>query len=144
MARRQFREMEVLAVLLMQGAVIPCKRCRVAITIEQVKAGGVQKEHLHELRLGGADEPHNCSFSHAECHKLVTFGSPATTAGSSANRIAKATEPKRIDKFVVNKPPLDRPPVIDPGERCRRCGEYGEDCACPPVQARASFGGRRA
>lgn len=142
--RRQFREMEVLAVLLMQGAILPCKRCRVAFVIEDVKAGNIQKEHLHELTLGGEDEPHNCAFSHTDCHKVITNGNGATSAGSSQNRNAKANHPNRREKFVVQKPPLDRPEVIDPGEKCRRCGEWGEDCKCPPRQERkASFGGRR-
>ncbi len=142
--RRQFREMEVLAVLLMQGAVIPCKRCRVALKIEDVKAGGVQKEHLHELVLGGEDEPHNCAYSHTECHAVVTNGNGATTAGSSSNRRAKANNPGRTDKFVVNKLPLDRPANLTVGEKCRGCGEWGEDCKCPPrTEHRPSFGGRR-
>lgn len=136
--RRQFREMEVLATLLMQGAVLPCKRCTVVFSIDDVKGGNVQKEHLHEVALGGEDEPHNCAFSHTDCHKVITGGVPATTAGSSANRIAK-TKPPRTEKFMVNKIPLDRPAVIDPGAKCRRCGEFGHDCTCPPIQERSSF-----
>lgn len=138
-SRRQFREMEVLAVLIAQGSVIPCKRCRVAFTAADLAGKSIQKEHLHERALDGPDEPDNCAFSHTDCHLIITNGTGATTAGSSKNRIAKATQPKRIEKFHINKPPLDRPAIIDPGVRCRRCGEYGDDCICPPIQNRSSF-----
>lgn len=138
-SRRQFREMEVLAVLLMQGAILPCKRCRVALKIEDVKAAGVQKEHLHELAIGGEDEPHNCAYSHTDCHAKITNGNGATTAGSSTNRRAKANNPGRTNKFVVNKQPLDRPMNLAIGEKCRSCGEWGEDCKCPPRQQPSSF-----
>lgn len=142
--RRQFRETEVLECLLLQGAIIPCYRCRVTLTLPDVKGKNVQKEHLHELALDGPDEPDNCRFSHSDCHAVITNGTGATTAGSSKNRVAKATQPKRIEKFQVIKTPLDRPAELDPGAKCRGCGEYGADCLCPPrAERRSSFGGRR-
>lgn len=142
----QLRELEVIEVLLSQGAVIPCFRCRVAFVIEDVKTGNIENEHLHEKKLGGPDEPGNRRFSHKAkpCHALVTHGNGATFAGSSRHKVAKATEPKRIEKFHVNKTPLDRPDRIDPGAKCRACGEYGADCTCPPQQKRSSFGRKSA
>lgn len=142
--RRQFRETEVIATVLMQGATIPCKRCGEPITIEDVKSGNVEKEHLHELELGGADEPTNCAFSHKArpCHAQVTHGSPATFAGSSRHRIAKATDPARIEKFKVDKRPLDDTSEAIPG-RCRGCGEYPSECTCAPRVKRQAFSGRR-
>ncbi|WP_298800062.1 hypothetical protein [uncultured Devosia sp.] len=140
---RQFKERETIEVLLLQKAIIPCYRCKVAFTMEDLETGNIEKEHLHERRLGGPDEPGNCRYSHCDCHAKITNGNGATTAGSSKNRIAKATEPKRIEKFKVVKPPLDRPAVINPGEKCRRCGEWGDDCLCPPHQQRSSFGRAR-
>lgn len=137
--RRQFRELEVLATLLMQGAVIPCKRCRIAITIEDVKGGNVEKEHLHEIELGGEDEPHNCAFSHKAkpCHATVTHGNGATFAGSSRHKIAKATDPERIEKFRVHKKPLDADRVGLPSGRCRYCGQ--DPCTCQPRERRSAF-----
>lgn len=126
---RQLRELEVIEVLISQGAVIPCKRCRVAFCREDL-AAGIENEHLHEKGLGGPDEPGNRAFSHKVCHAQITHGNGATFAGSSRHKIAKATQPRRIEKFQVNKLPLD----ADDGptsDRCRRCGEYPDACACP-------------
>lgn len=151
--RRQFREMEVLEVLLMQGIKIRCFRCGEPITFEQLRAGKIEKEHLHELELGGADMPENCRYSHKDCHAVITNGTPATSAGSSKHRIAKATNPKRIEKFVVNKLPVDEAlqkhaeqsaasHVLfkQPTPRCHRCGEYIGDCTCPPQKKSCGFG----
>lgn len=141
-SRRQFREMEVLAVLVMQGAIIPCKRCRHAFTIEDVKNGGVQKEHLHELALGGEDEPHNCAYSHTGCHAIITNGNGATTAGSSSNRRAKANNPGRTEKFKVVKPPLDDHPTAF----CSGCEtevDPRQPHRCPAGQQRADERARR-
>jgi hypothetical protein len=145
MGRRQFREIEVVETLLLQGAIIPCFRCRIAFTIEDVKARNIEKEHLHEVVLDGPDEPGNCRFSHAAapCHHTVTNGKPATTAGSSKNRIAKATQPSRIEKFQVRKTPLDADAVSEPTGRCRRCGEDTDSCTCTAAPRRSAFGGRR-
>lgn len=140
---RQLREMEVLEVLISQGAVIPCFRCRLAFTIEDVKTGNIENEHLHEKRLGGPDEPGNRRFSHKAkpCHATVTHGNGATFAGSSRHKVAKATVPKRIEKFQVNKQPLDADTVGALPAKCRGCGEMREDCTCPPPAARrSSFG----
>lgn len=63
---------------------------------------------------------------------------PHTTIGSDQHLINKA-KPDRAEKFAVLKPTLGRPTVVDVGERCRRCGEYGEDCTCPPREERSSF-----
>lgn len=106
--RRKFREIEVIETLLLQGVVILCFRCKKPITLEDVRVGNVNKEHLHELELDGPDIPDNCRYSHKgkPCHHFVTYGNGATTAGSSANRIAKANNPKRKSNFIVSKPPI--------------------------------------
>lgn len=85
--RKRLTERQTLAVAVMQGAVVPCYRCKLAFDAETVKTA--EREHLHELELGGADELENMRFSHADCHKAITNGSGATTAGSSKQRIAK-------------------------------------------------------
>lgn len=89
LTRRRFKEWEIVAVLLHQGVVIPCFRCKAPL---QVPTGPnqVQREHIHELALGGPDIAVNCRFSHRACHAIVTNGRPATSAGSSKHRIAKA------------------------------------------------------
>lgn len=139
-SRRQGREQEVLAVLIGQGAVIPCFRCRLAFTEEDVRTGNIEKEHLHEVELGGPDEPDNWRFSHKAkpCHATVTHGNGATFAGSSRHKIKKATDPERIEKFKVNKTPLTADAVGEPPQKCRRCGEMTEDCICPPPPPRRS------
>lgn len=139
MTRRRFTEREVIASLIHQGVEICCYRCGEAFTLDDARKGSVgniEKEHLHEVELDGPDEPSNCRFSHQSCHDRITNGNGATTAGSSKHRIAKATHPKRIEKFVVNKPELrayeTAPSATTPeGERaywrCRKCGESGVD-----------------
>lgn len=142
---RQLRELEVLEVLIGQGAVIPCKRCRVAFTMEDVKTGNIECEHLHEKALGGPDEPGNRAFSHKArpCHASVTHGPPATSAGSSRNRVAKANDPRRTEKFVVQKtapqPPAPTPELLAPPARCRGCGGYPGECTCQPRPVRKAF-----
>lgn len=93
--RRRFTEREVLYSLLLQGAVIPCYRCKMAFHLDGAADDGhhfsqAEREHVHELALGGADDPRNCRYSASECHKSVTNGTKATSAGSSKHRIAKA------------------------------------------------------
>lgn len=137
--RRQFREIEVVECLILQEATIPCYRCGIPFTIEDVRAKNIQKEHLHEFNLDGPDVPGNCRFSHAAapCHHTVTNGPPATSAGSSKNRLAKANNPGRTQKFVVQKSPL---PValITESWTCGACGEYGHGAPnthhCPKRQ----------
>ena len=80
------RDQQVLASLIAQGAIIPCFRCRFALK----DTDKIEKEHLHELALGGPDEWGNWRWSHKHCHAIATFGTKATTAGSSKHRIAKA------------------------------------------------------
>jgi hypothetical protein len=104
---RPFREIQVIETLIIQGVVIPCYRCKVPFTRDDVKARNVQKEHLHEVILGGPDIPDNCRFSHAAapCHATVTNGNGATSAGSSKHK-ARKIRAKHTQKFVVEKPEL--------------------------------------
>lgn len=105
--RKRFTDRQVLETLLHQGVVILCHRCDVPFSLEKdedVEAGGfmiasqpnphwvgrVQREHLHEHGLDGPDTPANCRYSCEASHKVVTFGTKATTAGSSKARMAKA------------------------------------------------------
>jgi hypothetical protein len=139
---RQLRELEVLEVCIGQGAIIPCFRCRIAFTMDDVKNKNIENEHLHEKKLGGPDEPGNRRFSHKAkpCHATVTHGNGATFAGSSRHKIKKATDPDRIEKFVVDKKPLALPPaVVDLGEKCRGCGEFKADCTCRIPDKRPAF-----
>jgi hypothetical protein len=135
--RRRFTEREVLECLVRQGAIIPCKRCRIAFTVEAARTA--EREHLVEIGLGGSDTVENCAYSHGDCHAVQTNGLPATTAGSSKNRIAKATQPKRIEKFQVRKRPLDADTVSEPLTKCRRCGEYPDSCSCRVPVRRSAF-----
>jgi hypothetical protein len=99
--RRRYTERQVLECAIRQGAVIPCYRCKTPFTVETVKTA--EREHIHELKLGGADTIENCAYSCRACHALVTNGNGHTSAGSSKNRIAKTTNPDRVTKFQVQK-----------------------------------------
>ncbi len=136
--RKRFSERDVLLTLIWQGIVIPCFRCKRPISQSDIENGNCEREHLHEIELGGADEPFNCRYSHrdAPCHHTATNGPPSTSAGSSKNRIAK-TRPNRADKFVPNKRPLDEV-ISEPSGRCRKCGQYPDECTCPAPAAKPS------
>lgn len=150
---RQLRELEVVEVLIRQGAIIPCFRCRIAFTVNDVKGKNIENEHLHEHGLGGQDGPDNRAFSHKDpCHNTVTHGNGATFAGSSRHKVKKATDPERINKFVVRKEPpkprlrpLDADRVSIPSGRCTGCGSAEKEfCTCPSKPRRSGFGRRPA
>lgn len=103
MKRRRFSEADVLAAVHFNHGAIRCYRCKEPLEPHQK----IEREHLTEVAIGGLDLPQNCAYSHKDCHSVVTNGPPATSAGSSKNRIAKT---KRIPKkMVVSKPPIDDP-----------------------------------
>jgi 5-methylcytosine-specific restriction endonuclease McrA len=108
-SRRRFTEREVLTTLITQGAVITCPRCKEPLLLGQM----IDREHFHELALGGKDEPQNCFYSHAECHSIVTNGTKATSVGSSKHKIAKTkrleaerlgTEPEKPKRQWPSRP----------------------------------------
>jgi len=107
MARRRFKEWEVIATLINQGVLITCFRSRVPITLENVAR--LQREHLHELALGGPDEPANCRYSLENEHRVVTFGTKSTSAGSSAHRIAKTKRFEKLNKGLPKRVRRSRP-----------------------------------
>lgn len=94
--RRRFSEREVIETLIRQGVEVRCYRTKSRITL--VTVGLLEREHLTELALGGADGPSNCAYSLKSAHAEVTNGSAATSAGSSKQRIAKT---KRLVKSVA-------------------------------------------
>ena len=105
MPRKRATERQVIEVLIVQGAVVPCYRCRVAFQTGDV----IEREHLHELALGGSDTPDNWRYSHKTCHDEVTNGTKATTAGSSKHKIAKANRlakgpKKRKGRKIPSRP----------------------------------------
>src|SRR5215831_17631685 len=93
---------EWVGILLGQGSTILCYRCREPIT----HAEDCEREHLCEKELGGTDNADNARLSHVGCHAKITHGTGATRAGSSRHRIGK-TQGTRVEKFAVNKKPLD-------------------------------------
>lgn len=126
---------EVITVLLRQGGTILCFRCKEPILFPE----DAEREHLHEKGLDGDDGVDNARISHVGCHAQITHGNGATWAGSSRHRIAKATKPERIEKFQVNKRPLDADLVGEPSGRCRKCGEYPDACQCGNRLGRPAF-----
>lgn len=99
MTRKRFSESEVIHTLMHQGTLIWCYRCKVRFELNDK----IEREHLVEVALGGADIPFNCAYSHASCHAKITNGSKATTAGSSKQRIAKV---RRIQNPKPSKHPM--------------------------------------
>lgn len=98
MSRRRFTESMIIETLAWKRIVIPCYRCkeplcfvdeRNGFTLVWPKGNAIEREHVTEIALGGADAPHNCAYSHKLCHAIATNGTKATTAGSSKQRIAK-------------------------------------------------------
>ena len=107
MSRRRFTERDVLRTLIHQGVEIRDYRTGEKITLENVAS--VEREHLHEVELGGPDEPANCRYSLKASHDVVTHGKGATTAGSSIGRISKTKRIERTGKMAVNKLPPGAP-----------------------------------
>lgn len=108
MSRKRFTEQQVIETLWIQGVSITCFRCGgiiqpVLLGAEKSYYFPLQREHIHEIELGGPDTPANCRYSHIECHSIVTNGTPATSAGSSKHRIAKAKRIVRTGKMVPKK-----------------------------------------
>src|SRR4051812_44138753 len=104
MSRKRFSETEVILTLAWQGIIVTCFRCG-APFFTPAPTGGmfnltdkIEREHLHEYELGGADAPFNCRYSCQACHKVITNGTKATSAGSSKQRIAK------VKRILADKP----------------------------------------
>lgn len=102
MRRKRFSERDVIATLINQGMVVRCFRCvEPFITVAYSDLGlatelwnrhhvsNIEREHVHEIALGGKDEPENCRYSCRWSHSQITNGTKATSAGSSKQRIAK-------------------------------------------------------
>jgi hypothetical protein len=92
MKRKPLSQRDFVAMLLAQGAVIPCGCCRVAITDPE----NIEREHLNELAISGDDSWRNQQLWHKRpCSHEKTNGTKATSLGSSKHVIAKA---KRMNK----------------------------------------------
>jgi hypothetical protein len=104
--RRKFSETDVIETLAHQGIFVPCHRCRDFFFYADPH-GEIrmllkpEREHLHEIALGGADTPRNCRYSCERCHAIITNGYAATSAGSSKQRIAKV---KRLRGETKGRP----------------------------------------
>lgn len=113
MSRKRFSEREVIETLAWQGIVVPCFRCKKPLYEVMLMLGEEtmvsswdnepEREHLHEIKFGGPDEPGNCRYSHRVCHAIATNGTKATSAGSSKQRIAKV---KRLRHPRKSKHPM--------------------------------------
>lgn len=110
MSRKRFNEREVIETLAHQGVWVTCFRCRnpffgtLAGIVYQLL--NIEREHLHEIKLGGPDVPYNCRYSCKPCHDKITNGTKATTAGSSKQRIAKVA---RLLSPRKSKRPMQKP-----------------------------------
>lgn len=124
MTRKKFTEREVLETLAWQGIFIRCFRCKLPFFVRTdgslsdavfAASSGMrvmhmalkpEREHIHEIALGGADKPFNCRYSCSECHNIITNGTRATSAGSSKHRIAKID---RITGVTKGRPKREWP-----------------------------------
>ena len=115
MSRRRFNERDVIETLAWQGVWVACFRCKKTFfepagsplrkySIIQVLQ--IEREHLHEYELGGADAPYNCRYSCKECHARITNGTKATSVGSSKHKMAKV---RRIRGETKGRPKRDWP-----------------------------------
>ncbi len=101
MTRRRFSERDVIETLAWQGILVPCFRCGAPFFTPSLDDGmfnltdKIEREHLHEVALGGPDTPKNCRYSCSACHNKITNGTKATSAGSSKQRIAKVKRLRR-------------------------------------------------
>lgn len=114
MARKPCSDKQALWVAINQGGVVPCYQCKEPFTLEETATkGAIEREHEHEIALGGPDTKDNWRWSHRECHKRVTYGNGATSAGSSRHRIDKTnrTEKARLalERGEEKAAPLGRP-----------------------------------
>lgn len=105
MRRKRFNETQVIETLANQGIFVACYRCGEFFFARDQhgyvkRLRKIEREHLHELALGGADAPHNCRYSCGQCHAKITNGTKATTAGSSKQRIAKV---KRLEAAKTDR-----------------------------------------
>lgn len=107
MARKTTTYKDALEIVISQ-TVVPCYRCGVPFTRLDVRSkpsapNAIQKEHIHELALGGEDKPDNCRFSHKACHDIITNGTKATKKNSSKSRIAttKKKEKARLEEEAL-------------------------------------------
>lgn len=110
---KRLTERQVVAVLIAQGAVIPCYRCRVTFK----EGDEVEREHVTEKGLGGTDAPENARFSHTPCHHKVTNGTKATKANSSKGKIAKVKRIVGEGKMLVEKRGHELPRAASNGRR---------------------------
>lgn len=142
MARRRFTERQALECAILQGAVIPCYRCNTPFTVETVRTS--EREHLHEVALGGPDTVEGCVYSCKDCHDKITRGTGATTAGTSIGRIAKTKRIVRTSKMAVQKPALGAAPQTASGRLWPRRQMQGRAKAWPPRGSRPMNRKRRA
>lgn len=115
MTRKRFSEREVIETLAWQGIFVRCFRCNAPFYSAAPDgglfnlSGAIEREHIHEVALGGSDIPKNCRYSCGPCHSTVTNGTKATSAGSSKHRIAKIRRLRSENKPRVKKRIAGRP-----------------------------------
>lgn len=98
MTRKACTAKQALEVAMQQGAIIPCYRCRLALTIEETRErGAIEREHVVPLALGGEDVPSNWAWSHKACHKFQTNG-PSHFNKGDRHEITKAARAERGGK----------------------------------------------
>jgi hypothetical protein len=84
--RRALSQSNFVRMLLNQGAVIPCGKCKRPITDPK----NIEREHLNELAISRDDSVENQQLWHKKpCSHEKTNGTPATSLGSSKHIIAK-------------------------------------------------------
>jgi hypothetical protein len=100
--RRKARtEKQVLDIIFRQ-AKLSCPKCGAELC-----RNGIQRDHMHAIKLGGDDAPENEWYICLECHNLKTNGNGATSAGSDKHKIAHG---KRIrTKAAISRGELPAP-----------------------------------
>jgi 5-methylcytosine-specific restriction endonuclease McrA len=91
-----------------------CKKCDCKIP----SMSEAQFDHIHPANLGGPDTVENCNTLCIPCHKVKTFGTKATTAGSDVQVAAKV---KRLAKGGKTK---SKTKIKSQGFKTNRDGKF--------------------
>jgi 5-methylcytosine-specific restriction endonuclease McrA len=95
MALRRMKRKAITDKMKLEGAIcwgsVVCTNCCIRFKFPRE----IEWDHFNPVAMGGRHDDSNIRPLCKECHKLKTFGSKATTAGSDIHKIAKV---KRIAK----------------------------------------------
>ena len=96
-----------------------------------------QCDHVVALVNGGENRERNLGPACRNCCYTKTAEDLAEKSDSAQKR-KKHILPKEASRSF-RKPPMRLPDLISAEQRCRRCGQYPGECACPAPPQRTGF-----